>query len=138
MSNGANASKKFLGVGMAFPMAVDGQGRVVLNSYEDHVRQSILLIMQTVKGERVMRPDFGAGLQPLVFEPAGPATVAMVQQEVQQALVRNEPRIDVLDVEATADPSQPNQLTVSVKYQVRQTDAIYNVVYPFYLERGSL
>lgn len=138
MSNGVDASKKFLGVGMAFPMAVDGQGQVVLNSYEDHVRQSILLIVQTVKGERVMRQDFGAGLQPLVFEPAAPATATMVQHEVKQALVRNEPRIDVLDVQAAADPSQPGVLSVNVKYQVRQTDTIYNVVYPFYIERGSL
>ena len=138
MSNGTDASKKFLGVGMAFPMAVDGEGHVLLNSYEDHVRQSILLIMQTVKGERVMRQDYGAGLQPLVFEPAGPAMAAMVQHEVKQALVRNEPRIDVLGVDATIDPSQPGVLVINVKYQVRQIDTIYNVVYPFYIERGSL
>ena len=123
---------------MAFPMAVDGQGRILLNTYEVHVRQSILLIMQTVKGERVMRPDFGAGLQPLVFEPAGSAMAAMVQHEVKQALVRNEPRIDVLAVAATTDPSQPGVLSINVKYQLRQTDTIYNVVYPFYIERGSL
>ena len=123
---------------MAFPMAVDGEGHILLNSYEDHVRQSILLIMQTVKGERVMRTHFGAGLQPLVFEPAGSAMAAMVQHEVKQALVRNEPRIDVLDVAATVDPSQPGVLMINVKYQVRQTDTIYNVVYPFYIERGSL
>jgi phage baseplate assembly protein W len=138
MSNGGDKSKKFLGVGMVFPMDVDGQGQVVLNSYEDHVRQSILLILQTAKGERVMRPDFGAGLQTLVFEPAGPATAAMVRHEVQQALLRNEPRIDVLSVQVTADPSQPGVLTINVNYRVRQTDTIYNVVYPFYIERGAL
>ncbi len=138
MNNDRDASKKFLGVGIAFPMDVDGQGRVILNSYEDHVRQSVLLIMQTVKGERVMRPDFGAGLQTLVFEPAGPATAALVQHEIKQALVRNEPRIDVLNVQVTADPSQPGVLTINVKYQMRQTDTIYNVVYPFFIERGSL
>ncbi len=138
MSIVGDASKKFLGVGMAFPMDVDGQGHVVLNSYEEHVRQSVLLIMQTAKGERVMRPDFGAGLQTLVFEPAGPATAAMVQHEIKQALVRNEPRVDVLDVHVTVHPAQPGVLTINVKYQVRQTDTIYNVVYPFFIERGSL
>ena len=98
---------------MAFPMAVDGQGQVVLNSYEDHVRQSILLIVQTVKGERVMRQDFGAGLQPLVFEPAGPPPLRpWCSMRCKQALVRNEPRIDVLDVQVAADPSQPGVLTI--------------------------
>lgn len=138
MSNGTSDSKKFLGVGIAFPMDVDGQGRVALNSYEDHVRQSILLITQTAAGERVMRPDFGAGLQTLVFEPAGSATLALVQHSVQQALVHNEPRIDVLSVQVTADPSQPGALTISVNYRVRRTDTIFNVVYPFFIERGGL
>ena len=138
MSNSVDNSKKYLGVGIAFPMDIDGHGQVAMNSYEDHVRQSILLIMQTAKGERVMRPDFGAGLQTLVFEPAGPATAAMVQHEIQQALLRNEPRIDVLSVQVTADPSQPGVLTINVNYRLRQTDTIYNVVYPFFIEMGAL
>jgi phage baseplate assembly protein W len=62
----------------------------------------------------------------------------MVQHEVQQALLRNEPRIDVLTVQVTADPGQPGVLTINVNYRVRQTDTIYNVVYPFFIERGGL
>lgn len=138
MSNGVTDSNKFLGVGLAFPIDVDGQGRVALNSYEDHVRQSILLITQTAAGERVMHPDFGAGLQTLIFEPASSATVALVQHSVKQALVRNEPRIDVLGVQVTVDPNQPGVLTISINYRVRRTDTIFNVVYPFYIERGGL
>src|SRR5271165_815910 len=134
MSNGSADSKKFLGSGLSFPIDVDGQGQLALSSYEDHVRQSILLIVQTAQGERVMRPDFGAGLETLVFDPASAATIGLVQHQVQQALLNNEPRIDVLGVQVTADPSQPGVLTINLNYRVRRTDTIYNVVYPFYIE----
>jgi hypothetical protein len=151
MSNGADRNKQFLGVGIAMnagfdaqgrlvrmDMGVDAQGRIALNSYDDHVFQSILLIVQTTPGERVMRPDFGAGLSTLAFEPLGSATAALVKQRVTQALTRFEPRIDVIALDVTAaDPGSPGQLTIELSYRVRRTDTIANLVFPFFLERGG-
>jgi hypothetical protein len=130
--------KEFLGAGVAFPLGVDSAGRVAMNSLEEQVRQSILLIAQTAKSERVMRPDFGAGLHTLVFAPATAATAAMVEHEMKQALIRFEPRIEVIKVEATFDPKQEGLLLINLQYRVRRTDTQFNLVYPFYLERGAL
>jgi phage baseplate assembly protein W len=153
MSNGSSQGQDFLGAGIAFPLAVDAQGRIAMNSLEGQVRQSILLIMQTAKGERVMRPDFGAGLQSFLFEPLTPATAAAVQHQVKEALVRFEPRIEVLKVDVLLDPKQistpatpgmtinPDQagvLFIQVQYRVRVTDTTFNLVYPFYIERGGI
>jgi len=138
MSDDANQGKEFLGAGIAFPLGVDAQGRIAMNSLEDHVRQSILLIIQTSQGERVMHPDFGSGLRKLVFSPISPTTIALVQHEVNDALVRFEPRIDVLKVEVRSDPSQPGVLLIDMEYRVRRTDTTFNLVYPFYLERGEV
>jgi uncharacterized protein len=151
MSNGADRNKQFLGVGIAMnadfdaqgrlvrmDMGLDAQGRIALSSYDDHVFQSILLIVQTTPGERVMRPDFGAGLSTLAFEPLGSATAALVKQRVTQALTRLEPRVDVLALNVTApDPASPGQLTIELSYRVRRTDTIANLVFPFFLERGG-
>src|SRR5471030_2868257 len=95
--------REFLGAGLAFPLGLDPSGQFLLTSLEQHVRQSIELIMETVRGERVMRPDFGASLHDLVFEPVSTGTIALVQHEVQEALIGSEPRIDVLSVSVTAD-----------------------------------
>jgi Bacteriophage baseplate protein W len=127
----------FLGVGLAFPLALDASGQLALNGLDDHVRQSIGLIVETVRGERVMRPDFGAGLRDLVFEPVSASTAAMVQHEVQEALILNEPRIDVLGVAVAADDQQPGLLHIGLSYRVRSTDTMFNLVYPFYLERSG-
>lgn len=149
-NNGSTASKAFLGVGIGMTIAVDARGRVVgvdmgldalgrikLNSYDDHVHQSILLIIQTAQSERVMRPDFGASLLKLAFEPLGSATASLVQREVSDALTRFEPRIDVLNLKVTSDMTEPGTLIIDLSYKVRRTDTIYNMVFPFYAERGG-
>ena len=137
MFSGTTEGKEFLGVGVAFPFRVDDQGYLAMNSLEDQVRQSVLLILQTAKGERMMRPDFGAGLQPLVFSPMTATTAALTAHEVKDALIRFEPRIEVLEVTANADSKNSSALLVKISYRVRRTDTQFNLVYPFYLERGE-
>lgn len=138
MSDGDNEGRGFLGAGVAFPLGVDSSGRIAMNSLEDHVRQSIQLILRTDKGERVMRPEFAAGVRKLIFSPITGATASLVAHEVREALVRFEPRIDVLTVNVTSDPKQQGVLLIEIDYRVRRTDTLFNLVYPFYLEKGIL
>jgi len=142
--------RDFLGAGVVFPFGLDGDQKIMVNRLEDHVRQSIQLILHTGKNERVMRPDFGAGLLQLAFSPLTQATAALVKNQVQQALVRYEPRIEVLDVKVSlsrsaegpipglpGDPGDPGELLIDVRYRVRATDTTFNLVFPFYVERGQ-
>jgi phage baseplate assembly protein W len=105
--------------------------------YEEDVRQAVLIVLGTNLGERVMRPDFGAGLRALVFEPIAATTVALVQHRVRDALVRCEPRIDVLDVRVRRRNAAESGLEVDIDYRVRATNTFYNLVYPFYLLEGE-
>jgi uncharacterized protein len=133
----ARENKEFLGVGWAFPVHPDPtSGDAALAAYEEDVRQSIQIVLATSPGERVMRPDFGAGLHALVFEPLGASTAALVRHRVEEALVRFEPRIDSLDVTVTADGAM-NRLLVEIGYRIRATNTFYNLVYPFYLLEGE-
>ncbi len=126
--------RDFIGRGWSFPVRPGPAGRLTYAGDGEKIRQSIWLIMSTAPGERQMRPDFGCGIHDLVFAPAGPATRSLVVQQVRRALVRWEPRIDVLDVYAAPDPSRPNRLLVEINYRVRATNSRFNLVYPFYLE----
>lgn len=126
----------FLGRGWAFPIRLDQQGDIALASGEDDIRQAILIILGTTPGERVMRPDFGAGLQALVFEPLNTATKALVKHRVEEALLVWEPRIDSLEVNVT-DERTLGRLLIELRYRVRATNTFYNLVYPFYLLEGK-
>jgi phage baseplate assembly protein W len=130
------SAKAFLGKGWAFPVAPNGAGDATMAAYEEDVRQAVLIILGTSPGERVMRPDFGAGLRDLVFSPINTTTMALAQHRVEQALVEWEPRIDNVSVQVTAEPAL-GRLRIDIKYRVRATNIFYNLVYPFYLQEGA-
>ncbi len=132
-----DADQAFLGVGWAFPPGTGSAGEVAMAAYEEDVRQSIRIILGTSPGERLMRPDFGAGLRALVFEPLSTTTMALARHRVEEALVRWEPRIDVGSVTVSADGPARNRLDIEVQYRVRATNTFYNLVYPFYLLEGE-
>ena len=132
-----NPEKAFLGVGWAFPPQLEVTGAPALVPYEEDIRQSIMIIMGTEPGERIMRPDFGAGLNRFVFEPANTTTMALVQTRVHDALVDWEPRIEVLDVKVTTDAKEKNLLLIETSYRVRATNTLHNLVYPFYLQEAT-
>jgi phage baseplate assembly protein W len=125
-------AKAFLGRGWGFPIQPDNTGDIALVVYEEDIRQAIQLILGTAQGERVMRPDFGAGLRTLVFEPINTTTMALVRHRVEEALITWEPRIDNITVEVKADPPL-GRLMIDIRYRVRATNTFYNLVYPFYL-----
>ena len=125
----------FLGQGWKFPPALDADKHIALARDEESISQSIWMILSTAPGERVMRPDFGCGMHELVFAPNTPGTAGQITNEVREALIQWEPRIDVLDVDAVPDDHQPNLLLIAISYQVRTTNSRFNLVYPFYLEQ---
>ena len=128
--------KPFLGVGTAFPLQLDPATHgFVRAEYEESVRQSILVILGTAPGERLMRPDFGCGIHDLVFENLSFGTLGRVQQTVDEALLRLEPRIDVTSIDVRPG-GDGNVLLIHIEYQVRATNNAFNLVYPFYLQQG--
>lgn len=130
-------SRAFLGVGWAFPPGLASDGSFQEAAYEDDVRQAIWIILGTNPGERVMRPDFGAGLRRFVFEPINSSTLSRIETAIKDALVDWEPRIDVQQVKAEARAPAGNAVLVHVNYLVRATNSLHNLVYPFYLEEGT-
>ncbi|MCG5212173.1 GPW/gp25 family protein [Streptosporangium sp. KLBMP 9127] len=137
MSAPAPDPRAFLGWGWSFPAGVRPDGTIAMAAYEEDVHQAIQIILGTNPGERVMRPGFGAGLDSFVFEPVNATTTTRVRTRVHEALVDGEARIDVLDVTVTTGPPEHNRLDIEVHYRVRATNALHNLVYPFYLDEGT-
>ncbi len=130
-------SKAFLGVGWAFPLGIAPDATISTAVYEEDVAQAIRIILGTTPGERVMRPDFGAGLDDFLFEPASATTVERVRVRVETALIDWEPRIDVIEIKVTIASTLRNRLDIDVHYRVRATNTLHNLVYPFYLDEGA-
>lgn len=129
-------AKEFLGVGWKFPVSVDSSGKLSMSEYETDIKEAIRIILGTAKGERVMRADFGCGIHDFVFSPINKATISLVENTVREGLVRWEPRIELIKVEANPEASAEGKLLVSIDYRVRVTNNRFNLVYPFYLKEG--
>jgi phage baseplate assembly protein W len=130
--------KDFLGRGWAMPVDLDpGTGRVASVAYEEDIRQSILIILETAKGERVMRPDFGCGIHELVFTAVDSTAVQRIRSVVEDALRRYEARVEVLGIEVDEAATREGKLLVEVEYLVRKTNQVGNLVFPFYFREGG-
>lgn len=130
--------KDFLGRGWAMPVEIDPRtGRVASVEYEDDIRQSILIILETAPGERVMRPNFGCGIHELVFTAVDSTAMQRIRSVVEEALLRFEARIDVLGVEVDEAATGEGKLLVEVEYRVRKTNQVGNLVFPFYFREGG-
>ena len=130
-------AQSFLGKGWRFPVDVNRNGTVAMSAYEELVRESIIIILGTAPGERVMRPNFGCEIHDLLFAPNDTNTAGLAAHYCMRALQKWEHRIT--DVEADAAPSQdhPNKLLINIRYKVRQTNSLHNMVYPFYLRKSE-
>jgi phage baseplate assembly protein W len=97
------------------------------------VRQSILMLLATRPGERVMRPHYGCHLHRLVFSPNDGTTAGLAIHYVRQAIERWEPRIDVIHLDATRseDEGAPGLLEIFLEYRVRATQQTDRLAYAF-------
>lgn len=128
------ADPGLVSIGRAGGLTVAPTGELATVEGDDAIRQAILLLLTTRPGERVMRPGYGSLLHRLVFAPNDATTAGLGIHYVRQALARWEPRIDVLDVDAGADPSSPEQLVIELRYRVKATQTTEVLRFPVALE----
>ena len=70
---------------------------------EKAIGQSIRNILSTDNGERLFRPDLGAGIRQMLFEPMNAFTEAKMQTAIESAIEAQEPRVVVQSVNISAD-----------------------------------
>jgi phage baseplate assembly protein W len=105
--------------GFRFPPALEGQiGRFRRETdYEAYVAQLIRQVLLTAPGERVNRPDFGAGLRRALFAPSSPETATMIKATVFQALTTW--LGTVIDVDEVETGFEDGRLDVTVVYTIK-------------------
>lgn len=125
-------AEEFIGCGWSFPLQTMPAGTIALSRGDAKLNQAIRLILGTAKGERPMRPEFGCGIHDLVFAPMNADTAGRIAYEVRASLARWEPRIDVIDVQVSADQEQLGLLYIDIHYHAKGSYDLRNLVFPFY------
>ena len=123
----------FLGHGWRFPILPDRTGSLGYVEGDENVEQSLRILLLTNLGERVMGSDFGCAAPRLVFAPGSVQYLGLLETTVREAVRDWEPRVDLDEVRAEADPEAEHCVTVAMSYHVRRTNTRHNLVFPFYL-----
>ena len=127
----------FLGKGYAFPLQTNSRSGIKESRHEQKIRESILTILGTQHGERLMRPNFGCNLKSLVFAPNNAMTANFARHYVEEGLTNWEPRI-ILDEVTIKNDKKDNlhgRLMIHIRYRIKSTYEPQNLVYPFYLQQ---
>lgn len=114
-------------------LTINPNGKIAMIFGSESIRQSIILLLSTVPGERVMRPNYGCNLQKLAFLPNDATTHGLAIHFVRIALEQWEPRIDLLTVDANANPDNANVMDISLSYRVRPMQNAEHLLVAFQL-----
>ena len=114
-----------IGVGVSFPFRISSRG-VSKSGIErsggiEAIKMAIDQILYVQIGERVMRRDFGSRMYDVPFELMDSSTVNLIRRFVVEALVENEKRIDVTNVQIQTVPKE-NQILVAVDFVIKKTN----------------
>lgn len=127
----------FLGRGWSFPPTFQkGINQVQMSEYEQDIQESLHILLSTEIGERVMRPEFGGNVQRLIFGLADLSLVTVIRREIEIAILNDEPRIDVQNIEATQNELE-GRIDLFIEYTIVATNTRNNIVFPFYLIEGT-
>ncbi len=103
---------------LSFPFRMKSDGGAT-SGRAAHVREQIEQVLFTDPGERVFRPEFGAGVRRLVFEPNSTALWEVVRKRLQASLnvaLQGEVDPKTLEIEVSADEDNPERLLIEVSY----------------------
>ncbi|SFU10255.1 GPW/gp25 family protein [Algoriphagus halophytocola] len=123
--------KSFLGRGWAFPVSFSLESQQVrLAENEEDIQQSLIILLNTTLGERVMRPDYGANMEDLLFEALNVTTANMIANRIKQAILYHEPRVKTEDIDLRPNYNE-GRIEVIVSYLIIATNNRRNLVYPY-------
>jgi phage baseplate assembly protein W len=81
------------------PLSLD----LTINKDEDAVKEAIVNLLLTDRGERLMQPTIGGNLRAMLFENITPGVLVMIEDQVRTTLDLYEPRAEIIDVLVTSN-----------------------------------
>ena len=132
-------SNAYIGTGWKFPPVFSkaGYSAEMVSGNED-IRESLYILLFTIPGERIMLPEYGAGLNELLYENLNNTLLHRIREQIRLAILYYEPRITVDDLAVTRDNDTEGKVWVEITYTVSASNERANIVYPFYLREGTL
>jgi len=132
----------FLGQGWGFPVTFRKKApekcSVRMVSEVEDIRESLGILFSTRPGERVMRPDYGSGLEDLLFEPVNVGLITYLKDLITKAILYYEPRVELENIEILTDEVNEGRVKIELTVMVRSTNSRFNFVFPYYQNEATI
>ena len=130
--------QNFLGRGWAFPpgFSLESHSCILVSADED-IRQSLIILLSTRLGERIMQPEYGSNLHTMIFEKADKSAITFLKDSIETAILYHEPRIRLMEINLLSEGMTDGEILFDIIYNVRATNTRSNLVYPFYLNEAT-
>ena len=138
-------NKDFLGRGWSFPpefnktkesegtnALMQTKNEVEMTTDSDDINNSLIILLSTRLGERVMFPEYGCDLQEMLFKPLSLTLVTQMKGVIERAILYHEPRINILNIEIDNEDELEGKILIEIDYEIRNTNTRSNLVFPFY------
>lgn len=96
---------------------VQGSHDLQPNENEDAVKQAIINLLLTNRGERLFKPTVGSDIRASLFENMDAATESIIKKQITSTIERYEPRASLVGVEVMADPDT-NGLAATIVFSI--------------------
>ena len=106
---------------------------LVVSKDASAIKQAIVNLLLTSKGERLMNPTYGSDIRSYLFEPMDFGTANQIKNNIRDTIETFEPRIRVLQISATPN-FDDNGFDITMTYNVIGTDTP-PVTVDFFLSR---
>ena len=118
-------------IGISLPIQI---GNVAFNqTFQtiDQIKSNIKNLLLTKRGERVMQPEFGSGLQEVLFEFNDDDLSEKIETTITTAIERWIPSVSIesILVESTDTLKDSNQVNISLTFRVNGNQNVQNVTF---------
>ena len=107
-------------IGISLPLQVAGTGFRQTYNTTDQIKSNIKNLLLTQKGERILQPEFGSGLQSILFDFNDDDVATKIEDTINEAFEMWLPYVTIADivVEQTDELKDRNRVSISLKFQV--------------------
>ncbi|ETS29975.1 phage baseplate protein [Photorhabdus temperata] len=88
----------------------------------ENVRQNMKILFLTEPGERIMRENYGCGLNDYLFANISDELMAEIQTRIEERVLRYEPRANITEIHVNQRTDLPNTLHIQVTYALRGSE----------------
>tara|TARA_B100000965_G_scaffold242218_1_gene203305 strand:+ start:2025 stop:2426 length:402 start_codon:yes stop_codon:yes gene_type:complete len=96
---------------------------VIILKNENAIARSIRNLIFTVPGEKPFAPTIGSNVTALLFENMDLLTASSIKSEIEYTIINFEPRVNLTDVEVTANIDN-NQFDCVIRYDIVGIDVL--------------